>query len=414
MNSTSAISRRTALRWTLAAAPVVAGFALPGSAGATQRSAPTVPTVPAPASIEIIDAVANSVATASAGADLRPAAGTAGTIRYEDVYRSGMSLQDVFNKAGSTGSPAKQVLLTFPAGEFSFSDFSQNNMYGIRIPLNVGIAGSGRDGINATVFKMVPMSSTKASQVPVKGSGMTNQFTYMGIQNSGLVKPPSGMTFQNFALIGSDQGHLYNGFRMQNCDRPVMTNVYIEGIAGNMAAPPGETFGINLYQAQGAQLTNVEVDGRRTRQGGTESVGASPVGHNNHNDSVMTNCYFHDSQYGMPTFWQSSGNLTVDCRSEYNKTGFNHERCTNITHRNVTVKTGGTRPHHFTFMNDQADGSLTVQNPSWDVCSASPSGKLVVYAGARGTGVQDVQTTSPAVTGASGQSIMSQVLVAGN
>jgi hypothetical protein len=287
-------------------------------------------------------------------------------------------------------------------------------MYGIRIPSNVGIAGSGRDGADATVFKMKVKSSTRAGQVPQPGSGKTNQFTYMGIQNAGAVQPPSGMVFKNFAIIGTDQGHLYNGFRLQNCVNPVLSNIYIEGMAGNQAAPPGETFGINLYKGDGAQLTNIEVDGRRTRQGGTESISSSPIGYNNHSNSVMTNCYFHHCQYGMPTFWQSNDCTTVNCRSEYNKTGFNHERATRITHKNVTIKLGGERPHHFTMMNDQESGILTVINPTWDLSSASPSGKLVIQMGARGTGVVDKQTTAPTVTGANGESIMSKVLVAGN
>ncbi len=403
MTDKPAISRRTALRLALASAPAVAGLAVAGPARANVAARSD----PAPY-IEIIDAAARTTG------DVRPPKGTPGTVQYEDLYRTGMTLQQVFTAASAAVSPATQVRLSFPPGVFMFSDFTQNNMYGIRIPINVGIAGSGRDGANATVLRMAPFSSTKGPQVPVRNSGLTNQFTYLGIQNSGAAMPPSGMRFENFALLGSDQGHLYNGFRLQHCDRPIIRNLYCGGFAGDAAAPPGETFGINLYMGQGAQLINVEVNGIRTRQGGLESVGSSPVGHNNHNDSVMTDCYFHHNKYGMPTYWQCSGNLTVNCRSEYNRTGFNHERTTNITHRNPTIKLGALQPHHFSSMNDQANGSLTVENPTWDLSSASPSGKLVFYMGPRGTGVVDVQTSGPTVTGANGESIMDRVLVAGN
>lgn len=396
MDTTRTFSRRSVLRLAAASLPVAAAVALPGIGRA---ATPT---------IELIDAVSASIDNG-----VRPPAGTAGTVRYEDLYRSGMSLQNVFDKAGASVSTSKQVILTFPADEFTFSNFTVNNVYGLRIPSNVGVAGSGRDGADATVFKMATRSSTRAPQIPQKGSGQLNPFYYIGIQNNGTVMPPTGIVLQNFAILGTEQGHLYHGLRIQNCNRPIIKNLYIEGIPGNMAAPPGETMGINIYKGQGAQFSNVEVDGRRTRQGGTESVGASPIGHNNHNDSLMTDCYFHHNYYGMPTYWQSSGNVTDRCRSEYNKTGFNHERCTDITHKNSRIILGGERPHHFTFMNDQYNGTLTVRNPSWDAGSANRS-KMVVYNGARGTGVVDMQTSMPVVTGGSGESIMSQVLVAGN
>ena len=85
--------------------------------------------------------------------------------RYKDLYRTGMTLQQVFTATSATVSPATQVRLSFPPGVFMFSDFTQNKMYGTRIPINVGIANSGRDGANATVLRMAPFSSTKGPQI---------------------------------------------------------------------------------------------------------------------------------------------------------------------------------------------------------------------------------------------------------
>lgn len=375
------------------------------------------------------------VSTPPVSGDLRPPTGTfPNQVRYEDL--AGANLQAKLNTAGGMVSTATMIVVTFPPGDFTFSDFSQSRSagaqqgFGLRVPSNVAIAGSNSVGVNATIFKMVADSSTVGTngEVPQPGSGLTNNYSLICSQNSGSLMPPNGMVFQNFAIYGTHQvklagqadalgaGHLYNGLRFGGHTGLKLTNVYIEGIPGDQAAPPGETFAVNVYHGTGIIVDGLEVDGRRTRQGNSAAIGASPFGFNSHNctGARISNSYFHHCPFSMPTTWDdtsTSGAVWTNCRSEFNKTGWNHERVLKATHINPTILLGGVRPHHTTMMNDLADGMLIIQNPTWDAGTASAT-RLVVYMGPRGTGVVDKQVTAPVVTDANGNSIMSQVLVA--
>ncbi len=370
-------------------------------------------------------------------------AGTPGHVRYQDVYTSGMSIQQVFNAAAARAASAGSlIVLTMPPGEFTFSDFSQANTYGLRIPVNLGIKGSG-SGPNGTVFKMVKGSSTKGPSVPVStsigGSGGTNQFSVMGIQNTGgsaNIDPPIGLPLWDFSVICTWQprtsgateasdpiGHLYNGLRLQNTRSASLKNVYIEGCPGDQAAPPGETFGLNIYKGSSCQVENVEIDGRRTRQGKTQLYGAAPIGGNSHNNAVVKTSYFHHNPYSMPTMYLSENWVWNDCDSYMNRNGWNHERVGKATHNNpytapLDSDTGYPLPtgdpakpgnYNFSFMNDgiigPANGTLYINNPVYGATrnsrvGSSHEGDLVVYQGSRGT--TDTQTSLPVVTGYNG------------
>lgn len=351
-----------------------------------------------------------SALSMQATVDVRPSG--AGYLRIEDM--AGDDLQQKINAASATKPSDQMVRLTFPPGVFEFADFAQLGNSGLFIPPNVSIYGSG-PGAGGTVFRMTPGSSTRAASVPVTGSGLTNPLQYIQVRSAagsaGGQTPLNGLEYKNFSVLCTEQGHLYNGLRLQNTTGALVEDVYVEGCPGGSASPPGETFGVNVYLGSGATLRRVEVDGRRTRQGGTESIASSPIGINNHNGFVFEDCYVHHCQYGMPTAWQSSDGRTVNLRSEYNKTGMNSERCTRITHVNPRIVLSG-RPHHFSFMNDQVDGVLTIIAPSW-VPGTGNATKLVIFAGPRGSGVVDLQTAgSISVTDTAGNSILSQVLIA--
>lgn len=397
--------------------------------------------------------------------DLRPLPGTyANQYRYEDL--TGADLRAKLNYASTLAPLTTRVVVTFPAGTFSFSDFTVNYSYtastgyqfgyGVRIPVNVSLIGSGREGTYETRFQMTAESSTKANEVPVPGWGQTNNLSLMGLQNTTVgdttYYPPSAI-LANFSLIGTHQpigfgwwwvdpatnvgqwvhanqsgavwkqhdnpdgqGHRYNGLRVQGATNPTIQNIYIEGCAGNQAAPPGETFGLNIYNGGSAKLIDVEVDGRRTRQGGTVSISSSPIGFNGHSNATCLRVNAHDCKYGMPTHWLSDNTVWTDSISDGNKTGWNHERTRKATHIRPTVKVRNLNPHHWTMMNDTFDGQLIIQAPTWDKSSAVSDGRMVVQMGPRSAaaGFPDLQVSPPVVTNAAGQSIMSQVLVAGN
>lgn len=408
---------------------------------------PPPPPPPGQAALNIRQIFA--VAQGTTGGDVRPPAGTPGTVRIEDL--TGATLQAKL-LAASAAAGSSNVIVTFPPGVFSFSDFGYSFggiSWGLFVPWNVGIWGSG-DGTgrssvaaNCTTFQMVPDSSTKGGTIPAQATNNTIQHTVMGTQNTGTTNPV-GTVFKHFALLGTHQpfvarttgetdplnrGHMYNGMRFGHTVNLVMEHVYIEGTPGNAGAPPGETFAVNIYQGSGAKLLDVEVDGRRTRQGGTVSIAASPIGHNTHQNSVLTDCIVHDSTYGMPTWWESNGCLTRNLQSYNNKAGMNHENVNNITH--IDSYTAPIGNYHFTMRNDPLPGTaaagihtdayggngiLRIQNPRWKAGPAG-GGKLVVGMEPRSSAAtyQDAQTSPPIVTDANGVAIgADRVFVVGN
>lgn len=345
----------------------------------------------------------------------RPAVGTfPNEVRYEDL--SGSTLQTKLNNAAAMVSSTTRIVVTFPPGLFTFSDFSQlrtlvsNTEYsmavGLRIPQNVSIAGSGSNaaangqslGPFETRFQMVALSSTVKPYVPLRGYGLTNNFSYMGVFNT-----IPNLLLQHFSLIGTNQDHLYNGLRIEKATgTSVVHHLYLEGFAGDQAAPPGETFGINIYKGGGIYLHHLEVNGIRSRQGGTTSICSSPLGFNSHDgtNAKVEDCYFHDCYIGMPTTWDDTSAMGITWRrnrSHRCKTGFNHERVKKSTHESDDIIKGA-NPHHYTFMNDLFDGLLVIREPTWD--HNTSGGKLVIQMGPRSAapGFPDLQVTPAVVT----------------
>jgi hypothetical protein len=296
--------------------------------------------------------------------------------------------------------------LTFPAGIFEFSDFTQlNGQVGISIPSNIlGIAGSG---VDQTIFRMKPGTSTVASKVPPQSSApATNQLYLMDLTGG------TGQRLEGFTLEGTNQNHLYNGLRVWGTN-PTLADVKVTGIPGDNNSPPGETFAINVYNGTGMIGNRIEVSGIRTSDG--VNVGASPFGYNSASNSTLTDCYFHDNWTSTFTFWQSHDITTYNTRSLNNGSGtgvhhahgINHERSYNITHWNPTVKINHDAPisndgYHMSMNNDLRDGSLVVHNPTWDHDSRLSGDRFIIMSFATYRGVPQKIVTKPLVYGADG------------
>jgi hypothetical protein len=296
--------------------------------------------------------VLQGFAAAVAGAGLSAVAGPAtaagaavarmtgpGTVRYEDLYRPGQTLQQVIQAVPSGN------ILTFPEGEFTFRDFASPvaRYEGIRITPNCrGIAGCGR----TTVFKMVPYSSTKASVVPSQSQGGTNPLTLMKIANV------NNAVLANFALVGTPQGHLYNGLSMWNGTNALLDGLYLQGASpGNWHSPPGETASIGFNHTAGTVFRNSEVDGRNPA--GTR-VCASPMNWVSCQDVTVQNVYAHHSLAGTCSFYDCHNVTTTDLRSEYNATGSGGLSGSGLNHENVTGRVRHTRP---SLIIDRASGN---------------------------------------------------------
>lgn len=295
-------------------------------------------------------------AVASAAPIPRPT-GTA-YVRYEDLYKPGMTLQAVIQKVPSG------KILTFPEGEFTFRDFtSPVGWYdGIRITTNCrGLVGSGR----GTVFKMVANSSTKRSAVPSQSQGGTNPTTLMRIAN--VANP----VLMNFSVIGTPQGHYYNGLKITGCSNALVDGLYLRGASpGNTISPPGETMGLSFSKVTGGTLRNTEIDGRDTA--GTRVTSTCLAGLNSTN-LVYENVYVHHTYAGSVSYYESVNVSTTGLRLEYCGTGTGPRSGSTLNHENVSGRIRHTRP---TIIADKAGSGqpglhITLQNGKQDVPDVS-------------------------------------------
>lgn len=341
--------------------------------------------------------------------DTPPRPEGAGYVRYEDTYIAGDTLQDVIDRV--TGDR----VLTFPEGEFTFAGFGEGFFEGIRLGHPSwgngcrGLAGSGR----GTIFKMAPGTATQTQrdQGNITGpAGATNPLTLMTVTPLDT-DPRSGVELTNFALYGTEQGTFYNGLTVRYCPGVTISDLYLRGASpGWEAFPPGETFGISIYQSDNATLTRTQVDGRHPDTG--VPVCSSPFGWNSANNATVTDVYCHDALWGMPTFWNTAGITTTDLWSHRHGSGAAKTNGTGINHENVSGAIRHVRPNliansgtgssgmHMTLNNGAADANdVIITDPVFDPghregCFSIMIGDLYVDP----FGDPQAQTTMPTVT----------------
>jgi hypothetical protein len=314
------ISRRNMLKLAAVAVPVVAGL------GLSVQTASALST-PAP-SIELIDAVAQSIDDGTSGSP-RPT-GPA-YVRYEDLYKPGDSFQAVINKV------TDGRILTLPEGTFTFRDFTEGYYDGIRIGTGKaagcrGLIGSGRN----TIIRGLANTASRDKGGKIAG----NQMTIAGQPNAVLA---------NFSMMGGPQNGLhYTGIVVYKCPDAKLSDLYLRGASrGYSNAPPGETFGINVFNSDRTTISDCEVDGR---DDGGVPVGASPIGWNTCSDAKVYRTYCHDGKSGMLTFWQTTNVYTEDYRcfstasgsGSLSGHGINHEQSRGtITHVRPNLQLNG-------------------------------------------------------------------------
>lgn len=289
-----------------------------------------------------------------------------GYVRYEDLYRSGDTLQAVVNKV--TGNR----VLTLPVGSFVLPNFNNGYNDGLRIGTDSaagcrGLAGSGRD----TVLRV------KANVGTDRGSGVAGkQLTIAG---------KSGALLTNFAVRGYTQnGLLYQGIHVASCPNAELSNLYLRGASkGTTQSPPGETFGINILRSDNVTIKDCEIDGRNDAG---DQVGASPIGFNESTNGKVYRTYTHHGVAGMLTFYRTQNIYTEDYRTfstssgpgQQGGHGINHEQSwgtikhvrpqlyVNGTYSQVAGHTGSTGMH-ISLANTQTDvPDFTVVEPTYD------------------------------------------------
>jgi hypothetical protein len=305
-------------------------------------------------------------------------------IRYEDLYRAGDTLHGAFARLTTP------KIVTMPPGLFEtkvawgkapYYDGAATPQYpsAFRPPkVCRGIIGSGRGGAvgsndpNQTTIRVTPMTCMSASEggswFQVGGSG-SGDWTMKNLRIEGTEQGMQTTDENRPGIEGPTTHKLFTNYFQSNQDGPVLIeNVFTSGWYGNNGAPPGETFGIQVYQCDGHILRNVETDGRRAIGG--PSYGAVGITAGNSHNAEWHNCWSHhaNAKTYHQVFFQTAGCKTYDCRlgdssdldgtgeyNGYNGGGFNQERAMLSEHYRMDIYSNrklGDKGVHFNHSSD--------------------------------------------------------------
>lgn len=272
-----------------------------------------------------------SVAVTVSAPVVNPPAGTEptgpGIISYRSLSGANPSARLASVTAGQKVSLPPQVI--------SWNDFAQsvnsavpnNSGSGLFIQRPGQLLGSG---IGNTVLRMNAGSTSKRTQV-----GGTTKLEYIHLLGS--TKLVQDLTVQGVPINeGSYTGasgkqittsdvttqNVYNGFFINTIDGFVMKRVKVSAIPGSYQAPPGETFGIDVYRGNSHTYEDIEIDGQNTVATGW---GPNFLG----GTTVVNRLNAHDCRYssGAAIFACTGTIVMTDCVFRRNYNAINFEDC---------------------------------------------------------------------------------------
>lgn len=239
-----------------------------------------------------------------------------GYVRYSSL--AGATIFDRIDAAGAN-------TVSVPPGTYVVPGFTSDPFVTAhQANPSAGLIGAGSD---QTIITIAAQSSSGATYSAA--SGISNPYEIARIYGNG-----GGGLIQDFTVQGTPQtipntgtgggNNTYGGITLK-ANNWVIKRVKILGIPGNFRAPPGETFGLSLFQVYGlVVMQDVEIDG--------QGVAASNFGTNGSGNSStvpttlyqVDRLYSHDSPYsGGFALWQTK----FDPNSYFNDCTFNNNRC---------------------------------------------------------------------------------------
>jgi hypothetical protein len=301
-----------------------------------------------------------------------------GYVRYEDLYRPGDTLQQTFNRL------TVAAIITMPPGVFETKvqwgkaplvSGSVPSDAALRLPkICRGIWGSGKGALGSTagtVIRVTPNTCRSKSEggswFQGGGSG-SGSFTLKNVHFEGTDQGRQTVKESRPGLDGTSPKLFTNVFLYNYGGAVLVEDVLVTGWYGNNGAPPGETFGLQIYGCHNHVMRRVEADGRR--EPGGLAYGAVGLTSGSCVGSVWYDCWSHHSNaktYAM-VFFQNFNCKTYNCRlgSEsdgadgygefgYNGGGFNQERVAGAEHHNMKIymnRKVGDKGVHFNHSSD--------------------------------------------------------------
>lgn len=228
--------------------------------------------------------------------------------------------------AASMSEPTRAVAATsqaaltaaefvYPEGVTEFQNFDQaDGYYGVFFGSDVSnVRGQG----NGTILRMTPNTSTKAHLVPPNDGSLRPVLLHL-VRVGSSTNERSTVHLSDMFVGGTPQGHIYNGVSYFLASGTI-EDVEVVAIPGSSAAPPGETFSVNIYRGDGVTM-------RRCR---LRDSGGSLLGINHSNNIVVEDCKFERSIHACGSATYMSNNVTFrNCVYVDNAyLGANNERC---------------------------------------------------------------------------------------
>lgn len=301
---------------------------------------------------------------------------------WSGTQLTGAGVTRVQDLSGGHLSNATTGIISFPGGVYAdatdFDDFGagSGNNYGYALPS--GVTGLVGTGIDNTIIEVSPntMSTGSAAKIPLQSAGGTNPLTLIRMDGGS----PSALTIKGTDQTVNGTKQLYNGLQFWFMTGKSVGNFKVQGIPGDNAANPGETFPLKSDHGSSMTYHDIEIDGT---DGSGNKVSATGFGLNSASGTTTINdCNFHDMGFGHGiSAYQATGTLIMNRVICSGSPGcFNFERCNaNITLNNCTFQTTKTGTNHSHIIIDSNVGSskLSIVEPSFDTNTTFPN-QLVV------------------------------------
>jgi hypothetical protein len=243
-------------------------------------------------------------------------------------------------------------------------------------------SGLNAAGSDRVTYQLAPMSSTKASTAT---SGSTDPYYVMRFGNTSNSTIPTGLEISGFTVQATPQGHIYGGIQVAYSQGASVHDLVIKGIPGTSSSPPGETFSLSGWHANGMRVKNVKIDGRD--QTGA-AVAASLFATNSQDDVIFQRIVgqYSPHAFGL-TLWQSSNVQVIDADLRFNRRAINCEQPRPGTMQFIRCDMRGqtdTANPHMTCSGTQGSTKYIVTDPIVDKWPLRV-GVAPTYAGSPGT-----------------------------
>jgi len=242
---------------------------------------------------------------------------------------SGVTLSDKIDNTPS-GKQTSMGPNTYTFDGFNEQYSTQNAGFGVQVSKATALLGSGIDYTVVTMNagtaggKESPTSGTTFLEYFWTGTSikLIQDLTLLGIPiNDGdWTGAPTAPADTTNGVDTHKTRNIYNGFFLNTFSNGVMNRVKVVHIPGSIYYPPGETFGIDVYNTNTATFNDIILDG--------DNVGASGFGPNGSSDITVNRLEAYGWVYGIATAWATCGGYLrmTDCYFHDSRSGINLEQ----------------------------------------------------------------------------------------